>query len=605
MKRLVSIILLMALLSVFCAADDIAEPNQVVKVYILAGQSNMDGRAPNAEFPPELQVNRPDIPIYFIDEWLDLQLGLNTRNPGNLSGPEITFGRSVLEKNKGKKIALIKSSKGASSLYYSWKPGTGPQWLDLVEDVTDGMATLCQDCNPVIVGFIWMQGENDTLDQSNAQAYEQNLTDFIAAVRTEFSVPNLPFVIGQISEGPTLTYGAIVRQAQLNVSQNVPDTALVITSDLALQADNVHYDTNGVIELGYRFSNAMDALDNDVYLADFKPISNDWTRKLSADVYFGENFDDINDANTSSPAYVGNLSNNSYLPGTLALDSTYYWRIDEIDANGPHKGDTWQFNTGNNNTNLGWWKLDKSTQDLSGYGNDGIALGQPTTIDDPNWAKCISFDGDDDYIQIPNESEFDLTTHITIAAWIRLAAEDNGIYTIVSKGNSFWFYLDTYAQGIIFSCEGLDRPVKSLINVFDGKWHHIAAVYDGAERVIYVDGVKDASRSSTASMVLNDDYLLIGNNELSLDKSKFNGEIREVRIYSSRLSDDMILPLSKTNNYSPRPFNGQDNVGCDATLIFSPEQWLRNITGDLNNDFVVDFKDFAMYANDWFENFVH
>jgi len=603
MKRLVGVILLMVLLSGFCAADDIAEPNQIVKVYILAGQSNMDGRAPNSEFPPELQENRPDIQIYFIDQWLDLQLGLNTRDPNNLSGPEITFGRSVLEKNKGKKTALIKSSMGGTSLSYGWRPGYGPQWLDMVEDVTDAMATLSQDCNPVIVGFIWMQGESDTSNQSTAEAYEQNLTDFIQAVRTEFSVPNLPFVIGQISDAPSLTYSAIVRQAQLNVSENVANTALVITTDLDF-LDIVHYDTNGVIELGYRFANAMDALDSDVYLADFKPISKDWTMKLSADVYFGENFDDINDANKSSPVYVGNFSDTSYLPGTLALDSTYYWRIDEIDANGQHKGDTWQFTTGDDSTNIGWWKLDKSTEDLSGY-NNGIAFGQPRMIDDPNWAKCISFDGDDDYIQIPDESEFDLTTEITITAWIRLGTENEGTYTIISKGDSFWFYLDTYTQTTIFFCDGLGRPVQSSINIFDGKWHHVAAVYDGAERAIYVDGVKDASRISTASMALNDNYLLIGNNELSPDNSKFNGEIREVRIYSGRLPDDMILSLSKTNNYSPRPFNGQNNVGCDTALVFSPEQWMRNITGDLNDDFVVDFKDFALYANDWFENFVH
>ena len=346
-------------------------------------------------------------------------------------------------------------------------------------------------------------------------------------------------------------------------------------------------------------------LDDKVDSEDLAYIADSWAAELSANLYFGDNFSDINSADTSSQTYVGNFTTNSYLPGTLVTDSTYYWRIDEIDANGPHKGNTWQFTTGANDTSIGWWKLDKSTEDLSSYGNDGIALGQPTTVDDPNWAKCISFDGDNDYIQIPNESAFDLTTHITIAAWIRLATEEDGIYTIISKGNSFWFYLDAYAHVITFYCEGLERPVKSSINVFDGKWHHITAVYDGAERAIYVDGIKDASRSSTASMVLNGDYLLIGNNELSLDESKFNGEIREVRIYSSRLSDDMILSLSKTNNYSPRPFNGQDNVRCDTALIFSPEQWMRNITGDLNDDFVVDFKDVAMYANNWFENFVH
>ena len=613
MKKFITLILSITLFSCFTVAETVsaAAANsgfyEVVKVYILAGQSNMDGRASTSALPPELKASRTDIPTYFIDQWRDLQPGFNEGLNPSMIGPEITFGRSMLEKNEYRKIALIKSSKGATSLYADWKPQTGPQWIDMVEDVNDAMVILSKDYNPVIVGFIWMQGEWDALfGQTLADAYEQNLTNFIAAVRTTFSVPNLPFIIGQISESPAWVYGSTVRQAQLNVSQNVADTALVITSDLPLAGDNYHYVTSSMIELGYRFANEMDKLDKDVYtpiyLNYLKYITKDWTIKLSADVYFGHNFDDVNDANTSSPAYVGNFSNNSYLPETLALNNRYYWRVDEIDANGLHKGDTWQFTTGNNNSNIGWWKLDRSTQDLSGYFNDGVAFGQPKTTNDPNWAKCISFDGENDYIQIPNESVFDLATDMTIAAWVRLETEEEGTYTIVSKGESFWFFMDTYAKATVFFCDGLGQPVQSSLNIFDGKWHHVAAVYDGSERAIYVDGIKDASSSSTASIVLNDNNLLIGNNELCSDNNKFNGEIREVRIYSGRLSDSEIFSLSKTNNYSPKPFNGQENVSCENALVFSPKQWMRNIIGDLNNDFIVDFKDFAIYANDWIVN---
>jgi len=66
----------------------------------------------------------------------------------------------------------------------------------------------------------------------------------------------------------------------------------------------------------------------------------------SHDMYFGVNFDDLNDANTSSSVYQGtqSLDANSYDPcGFLELGTTYYWRIDE--SNGPKlsKGQVWHF----------------------------------------------------------------------------------------------------------------------------------------------------------------------------------------------------------------------------------------------------------------------
>ncbi|MHC4645330.1 MAG: LamG domain-containing protein [Planctomycetota bacterium] len=66
------------------------------------------------------------------------------------------------------------------------------------------------------------------------------------------------------------------------------------------------------------------------------------------DVYFGTSFDDINDADTTTPViYRGrqNLDVNYYDLDPLELEATYYWRIDEVnDANGDiWKGKVWRF----------------------------------------------------------------------------------------------------------------------------------------------------------------------------------------------------------------------------------------------------------------------
>ncbi|MFH1881675.1 MAG: LamG-like jellyroll fold domain-containing protein [Planctomycetota bacterium] len=65
-----------------------------------------------------------------------------------------------------------------------------------------------------------------------------------------------------------------------------------------------------------------------------------WGAKMHT-VYFGDNFDDVNNAADGVPQ----------IPATYALDplelgKTYYWRVDEFDARATYKGDVWNFTTG-------------------------------------------------------------------------------------------------------------------------------------------------------------------------------------------------------------------------------------------------------------------
>ncbi len=57
-------------------------------------------------------------------------------------------------------------------------------------------------------------------------------------------------------------------------------------------------------------------------------------------VYFGDNFNDVNDATVGLPT-----GNTTFSLGPLELAKTYYWRVDEFDGFNTYKGDVWSFIT--------------------------------------------------------------------------------------------------------------------------------------------------------------------------------------------------------------------------------------------------------------------
>ena len=72
----------------------------------------------------------------------------------------------------------------------------------------------------------------------------------------------------------------------------------------------------------------------------------------SHELYFGTDKDAVKNADTGSPEYKGtrNLGSESYDPGKLEWDTTYYWRVDEVNnvnADSPWVGNLWSFTTAN------------------------------------------------------------------------------------------------------------------------------------------------------------------------------------------------------------------------------------------------------------------
>lgn len=232
-----------------------------VDVYILAGQSNMVGLGITSELPPEFQAPQNDV----LFNVLHVTNGWTTLRPGGGAefGPEITFGRHTADLQAPNSIALYKFAVGATSLAVDWDPDAGPLYPQLMQGLRDAVDALRQAGHqPQIKAMLWMQGESDALSADWAAAYETNFTNFISRVRSDVGVEALPFVFGQIY-APTLPFRNVVRAAQARVAAHVPGATMILTDDLPVYNDRLHYNTAGLMGMGYRFAVAL----NDVNCA--------------------------------------------------------------------------------------------------------------------------------------------------------------------------------------------------------------------------------------------------------------------------------------------------------------------------------------------------
>jgi hypothetical protein len=109
----------------------------------------------------------------------------------------------------------------------------------------------------------------------------------------------------------------------------------------------------------------------------------------SHDVYFGLDSDAVANATKSSPEYKGPkaLGEESYAPGKLLLETTYYWRVDEVNdtsPDSPWEGNVWSFTTGDFFVIDDFEDYDADENQIWYTWHDGLGYGAPGT--DPYFA---------------------------------------------------------------------------------------------------------------------------------------------------------------------------------------------------------------------------
>jgi hypothetical protein len=207
--------------------------NKPVKVFILAGQSNMEGHGFVKADPKRNEGKgsleyvakqaaaadkykhllgkdgkwavRDDVWIHYLERKGKLTAGFGAKE--DFIGPELGFG-NVIGDAYEEPVLLIKLAWGGKSLAVDFRPPSsggevGPYYKEIVQRTKNVLANLKKefpefgDRGYELVGFGWHQGWNDRVNQTFNDEYEKNMANFIRDVRKDLGVKNLPFVIAE------------------------------------------------------------------------------------------------------------------------------------------------------------------------------------------------------------------------------------------------------------------------------------------------------------------------------------------------------------------------------------------------------------------------
>jgi hypothetical protein len=162
----------------------------------------------------------------------------------------------------------------------------------------------------------------------------------------------------------------------------------------------------------------------------------------------------------------------------------------------------------------------------------------------------MKFNGSSNWITVNDSASLDLTTGMTLAAWVYPTVSLTDWATVIMKEQPGWgtylLYANDHRTGqpdnVIF-VGGAERVLSAGSHLPTNTWTHLAATYDGSTQKLYVNGELVGSRPQTGTIAVSDGKLRIGGN--SVWGEYFTGQIDEVRIYNRALTQAEVLADSR------------------------------------------------------------
>jgi len=237
---------------------------------------------------------------------------------------------------------------------------------------------------------------------------------------------------------------------------------------------------------------------------------------------------------------------------------------------------------------VGAWAFDENTgttiADQSGKANNGTVT-NTTWVTTGKFNNALQFNGSNAWATVPDSNTLDLTTGMTVEAWVRPSTSGGTNWqTAVVKeqtGNLAYGIYENTNQGKpeaeVF-VGGATHAVNGTAALPAGTWSHLAATYDGANIKLYVNGTMVAQAAASGSIITSTQPLRIGGNNIWGER--FTGLIDEVRVYNRALTSGEIqgdMVRSITPDVTPptltakTPASGAAgvNVGTGPTATFN------------------------------------
>jgi hypothetical protein len=239
---------------------------------------------------------------------------------------------------------------------------------------------------------------------------------------------------------------------------------------------------------------------------------------------------------------IGDRSNTGqFFQGNI--DEIRLWNIarSQVDI----KANAFNKNLSNGASGLvGYYRMNENTGTTTANSSTNTTGIDGTLVNAPTWtaspvqfgASALSFDGTNDLVSIPEDATLDISSAITLEAWVFATKNTGGIQDVISKSNSTtntgyifprtddnWAHVDVYLN--IGGWKTL-TVAYAMLNA----WHHLAFTYDGATMKIYIDGVLAGSQAQTGTIAINGNAVALGTQPGFPEN--FGGSADEIRIWN-------------------------------------------------------------------------
>ena len=224
------------------------------KVFLFAGQSNMDGRGDYSMLSSSelegLAFAQKNIKFYYKgtannSNPIIIDAALSATDPwpfvkqkfkiDKCFGPELFFGIELSKSYPENNFLFIKRSEGGTSLYGAWNPNWTYEKAKLKQEehrnklfndfivTVDKQLIKLPEGSYEIVGMLWVQGESDSGQKHGplpSEKYSENLTSLIEKVRNYYDIENMPFLMLGVGSNKIIS-------SMQNVSQKLSNVELI------------------------------------------------------------------------------------------------------------------------------------------------------------------------------------------------------------------------------------------------------------------------------------------------------------------------------------------------------------------------------------------
>ena len=261
---------------------------------------------------------------------------------------------------------------------------------------------------------------------------------------------------------------------------------------------------------------------------------------------------------------------------------------------------------------VGYWPFNGNANDESGNAHNGNITGATLTTDRYGNANCAySYNGNNNYIMIPNTSTLSGFADITISGWVNISqfpsSISDGLSGLVTKwyGNgscggvtdNYACYIRTNNQfiGATNQYRVYPNDLQTPSNLTTSNWYHFVMIHNSVSGgSFYINGILVSTYTTIGALCSSTNPLYFGCDRILGTLNRFfNGKLDDIGIWNRALTQSEITGLYTTlgtsqtealNQIAIYPNPAKDQITIDCGNISSVSGWSYKIVNTLGQE---------------------